>query len=168
LAALVGGDPHKTLDSSCGSEGPLTVAFIDEDWCIGCTLCIKACPVDCIIGTHKQMHTVIEAQCTGCELCIPVCPVDCISLEVVTPGRTGWDAWTPEQAQSAKQRYLDRNTRRERAQQQHAEQLQAKAEHKLAHLDTLTRHDGQAEELARKRSVIEAALARARAQRAGQ
>lgn len=57
------------------------VAFIDESRCIGCTLCIQACPVDAIVGAHQQMHTVIEAECTGCELCIAPCPVDCITLE---------------------------------------------------------------------------------------
>lgn len=56
------------------------VAWIDEDKCIGCVLCIKACPVDAIIGATKQMHTVISSECTGCDLCVPVCPVDCIEM----------------------------------------------------------------------------------------
>jgi electron transport complex protein RnfB len=154
------------LDETCGIEGPLTVAVIDEAWCIGCTLCIKACPVDCIVGTHKQMHTVIEAQCTGCELCLPACPVDCISLEVVTPGRTGWQAWTEAQAAEARTRYLDRNQRRSSASVRHAEQLDLKARHKLEHLDTLTLRTEVPGENERKRSVIEAALARSRSQRA--
>jgi Na+-translocating ferredoxin:NAD+ oxidoreductase subunit B len=93
------------LSPSYGVEGPRSVAFIDEDWCIGCTLCIKVCPTDAIIGTHKTMHTVQEVFCTGCELCLPVCPVDCIVLENVTPGRTGWDAWSPALAQQARDRY---------------------------------------------------------------
>lgn len=164
IAALTG-QPASPLDESCGIEGPLTVAVIDEAWCIGCTLCIKACPVDCIIGTHKQMHTVIESQCTGCELCIPVCPVDCISLEVVTPERTGWAAWTPAQAEEARQRYLARNTRRQQASERHAAQLEDKARHKLEHLDTLTRNTEVPGEIDRKRAVIEAALARAKARR---
>ncbi len=87
-----------------GYEQERTVAYIDEDWCIGCTLCIKACPVDAIIGSNKFMHTVIEARCTGCELCIPACPVDCIELEIATPGRTGWQAWTATDAELALER----------------------------------------------------------------
>jgi electron transport complex protein RnfB len=153
LAALMG-RPALPLDADCGVEGPLTVAIIDETWCIGCTLCIKACPVDCIVGTHKQMHTVIEAHCTGCELCLPVCPVDCISLEVVTPGQTGGQAWTPAQAAAARMRYLDRNDRRERAGERHA-----------GHLDSLTVSPEASEETSRKRSIIEATLARAKANR---
>ncbi len=163
LAALTG-LPAVPLDASCGAEGPRTVVWIDETWCIGCTLCIKACPVDCIIGTNKRMHTVIEADCTGCELCIPACPVDCIRTEVITPGQSGWAAWSEAQATLARQQYQDRNQRRARAATEHAERLKAKAEHKLAHLDTLTKANDSAE-LPRKRAVIEAALARARAAR---
>src|SRR5690606_16433089 len=77
LAALTG-QPVLPLDAACGSEGPRAVAVIDEDWCIGCTLCIKACPTDAILGLNKRMHTVIADHCTGCELCVPACPVDCI------------------------------------------------------------------------------------------
>lgn len=58
-----------------------TVAFIEEDACIGCTKCIQACPVDAIVGASRYMHTVIAADCTGCELCIPPCPVDCIIMQ---------------------------------------------------------------------------------------
>jgi electron transport complex protein RnfB len=141
LAALTG-QAVLPLDETCGVEGPLTVAVIDETWCIGCTLCLKACPVDCIVGAHKQMHTVVESHCTGCELCLPACPVDCISLEVVTPGRTGWQAWAPTQAADARERYLARNARNTEAQP---------AEPPA--------------EATRKRSVIEDVLARARAQR---
>ena len=164
LAALTG-RPVQPLDPECGIDGPLTVAVIDEAWCIGCTLCIKACPVDCISGTNKHMHTVIEADCTGCELCLPACPVDCISLEVVTPGRSGWQAWTPEQAGAARQRYQERNARRQRAASQQADRLEHKARHKLEHLADLTRDTEVPGEIDRKRAVIEAAMARARLQR---
>jgi electron transport complex protein RnfB len=83
------GQPAGAIDPQFGTEGPRAMAVIDEAWCIGCTLCLDACPTDAILGIHKRMHTVIEAHCTGCELCIPVCPVDCISLEVATPGKSG-------------------------------------------------------------------------------
>ena len=84
LAALLG-VPARPVDRSCGEPGPRTVALIDEAHCIGCTLCIQACPVDAIAGAAKLMHTVIAAQCTGCELCLPPCPVDCIALVARVP-----------------------------------------------------------------------------------
>ena len=74
------------LNPENGEERPPTVALIDEAACIGCTLCIQACPVDAIIGAGKQMHTVIESECTGCELCLEPCPVDCI--EMIRPATT--------------------------------------------------------------------------------
>lgn len=101
LAAITG-QPVLPLNPANGQETPRAVAFIDEAWCIGCTLCIKACPVDAIVGSNKLMHTVIEPYCTGCELCIPVCPVDCIVLENVTADATGWDAWSDGLALRAK------------------------------------------------------------------
>ena len=161
LAQLTG-RPLKPLNPEHGIDGPLTVAVIDENCCIGCTLCIKACPTDAIIGTHKRMHTVIEPWCTGCELCIPVCPVDCISLDIVSGDKTAWDEWTPEQAQTAKTRYEARKRRLQREAVEHEERLVAKAETKLADLDTHTKTDSSAE-TDRKRAIIEAALAKARA-----
>jgi electron transport complex protein RnfB len=103
--ARITGQPTQALDPQFGIEGPRALAVIDEAWCIGCTLCLAVCPTDAIVGINKQMHTVIEPHCTGCELCIPVCPVDCISLEVATPGRSGWQAWSPAQADAARERY---------------------------------------------------------------
>lgn len=99
------GQAALALNPENGIEGPRSVAFIDENWCIGCTLCIDACPTDAIIGSNKLMHTVIEPHCTGCELCIPVCPVDCIELENVTGISTGWVAWSLEAANQALKRY---------------------------------------------------------------
>ena len=113
LSALTG-KPIRALNPEFGNETPRSVVFIDEAWCIGCTLCIAACPTDAIVGSNKRMHTVLEAYCTGCELCLPVCPVDCIQLENATGSRTGWAAWSAEQADEARQRYAARTLRLER------------------------------------------------------
>ena len=66
------------------------MAFIDESLCIGCTLCIQACPVDAIVGAAKQMHTVVAPLCTGCELCVSPCPVDCIAMVPVAETVETW------------------------------------------------------------------------------
>jgi len=79
LADLLGLEA-KPLNQEMGQEKPKRVAVIDESKCIGCTLCIQACPVDAILGAAKFMHTVIQSECTGCDLCLPPCPVDCISM----------------------------------------------------------------------------------------
>ena len=163
LAALTA-RPALPLDPARGVEGPRHVAWIDEAWCIGCTLCLKACPVESIVGTNKRMHTVIEAQCTGCELCLPACPVDCIALENVSGTRTGWQAWSPQRARQARERHDFIRARRQRDAHEHTQMILAKAEYKLAHLTEVT-HNAVGPELARKRAVIEAALARARARR---
>jgi electron transport complex protein RnfB len=156
--------PPIPLDPDLGVEGPRTVAVIDEAWCIGCTLCLDACPTDAILGGNKRMHTVIEPYCTGCELCVPVCPVDCIALENASGERTGWDAWSQAQAGEALQRYEARQARKLREATEHEERMEQKARAKLADLPALT-HGAEGAELARKKAVIEAALARARAKR---
>lgn len=163
LAALTGLLP-KPLNPDNGLEGPRTVVFIDEAWCIGCTLCIKACPVDAIVGANKLMHTVIESHCTGCALCLPVCPVDCIEVETVSGSATGWAAWSQEQATEARQRYEFHKLKGEREVLENAQRLEAKAELKLSDLATHSQHTDPVV-LERKRAVIEAALARARAKR---
>lgn len=82
LANLLGVEA-KDLNPDNGIEEATTVAIIDETTCIGCTLCIQACPVDAILGAAKQMHTVIQSECTGCDLCLEPCPVDCIDMVVL-------------------------------------------------------------------------------------
>jgi electron transport complex protein RnfB len=93
------------LDPAHGAAESLHVARVDEARCIGCTLCIQACPVDAIVGAARQMHTVLTALCTGCELCVPPCPVDCIDM--LPAGR----AWSAEDARAARARYAARNAR---------------------------------------------------------
>lgn len=149
------------LDPHYGAEAPRTVAYIDENWCIGCTLCITACPTDAIFGSNKRMHTVIEADCTGCELCLPVCPVDCILLENVSGEATGWNAWSPELAQNARTRYAFRSTRRKREEAENEKRLEDKARMKLADLPAHSQHTDPTI-LDKKRAIIEAALERAR------
>jgi electron transport complex protein RnfB len=161
LAAITH-QPALALDPAFGVEGPRSVMFIDEDWCIGCTLCIKACPTDAIIGANKRMHTIIEQHCTGCELCLPVCPVDCIKVENVSIVATGWAAWSPAQAASARKRYEFSSSRRKRHEAEHAISLEEKAKAKLSDLGQHSQHT-EPSVLDKKRAVIEAALARSRA-----
>ena len=162
--ASITGHAVIALNPVNGIEGPRKLAIIDEAWCIGCTLCIKACPVDCIIGAAKVMHTVIEPLCTGCELCIPVCPVDCISLADATPGRSGWAAWSDGLANEARERYVAHNARSERERRENDERLAAKASAKLADLAKASTITDPAA-LERKRAVVEAAMKRARERR---
>ncbi|HEU0187544.1 MAG TPA: electron transport complex subunit RsxB [Gallionellaceae bacterium] len=79
LADLLGVE-FKPFGEDTAAPKPKSVAFIDENTCIGCTLCLQACPVDAIVGAAKQMHTIVASECTGCELCVAPCPVDCISM----------------------------------------------------------------------------------------
>ncbi|HEX2519455.1 MAG TPA: electron transport complex subunit RsxB [Castellaniella sp.] len=143
--------PEHPLDSECGSYRPFRVALIDEEHCIGCTLCIQACPVDAILGANQCMHTIIEADCTGCELCVAPCPVDCITM--VPTER----AWTREDADQARIRYHARN---DRLHARHAESA-SPAARTLANKPTLAAPtDPHA-----KQDRIAQALARARARR---
>jgi Na+-translocating ferredoxin:NAD+ oxidoreductase subunit B len=113
VAALLG-KPVIPLNPVNGVERPRPLAVIDEQLCIGCTLCMQACPVDAIVGAPKQMHTVLSALCTGCDLCVPPCPVDCIAMVPVTGEHTGWDAWTQTQADDARARHDARLARQRR------------------------------------------------------
>jgi electron transport complex protein RnfB len=159
LAALLH-RPPLPLNPANGLEKPLAVALIDETLCIGCTLCIQACPVDCIVGAPTRMHTVIASQCTGCDLCIPPCPMDCIAMLPPHPARE----WTRTDADAARRRHAERNARKATEAARTERRLADKAVAKLAELDA--RDDLTAAQVARKKSVVEAALARARARRA--
>ena len=150
LAAITG-LPELPLNSANGLEAPRSVAVIDESWCIGCTLCLPVCPTDAILGSNKMMHTVIDAACTGCELCIAACPVDCISLENVTAELTGWQAWSQAQADQALDRYIFHSSSRPNP---------------LTKVPNTSIKPAQTSTMeTKKQAVIEAALARSRAQR---
>ncbi|MCQ9616905.1 RnfABCDGE type electron transport complex subunit B [Paenalcaligenes niemegkensis] len=151
LAKLTG-QAAIALNKDCGEFKPQTVAVIDEAHCIGCTLCIQACPVDAIVGANKLMHTVIADQCSGCDLCIAPCPVDCIVMVESDP-------WTDAQAEKAR---LNFERRQERLANRHGEDnllanrvLANKPEVALA-----------ADEPERRKASIADALARARERRA--
>jgi len=145
LAALLG-VPFKPLDPAYGVCRSPAVAVIDEALCIGCTLCIQACPVDAIVGAAKVTHTVIAAHCTGCELCVAPCPVDCIHM-----AETG-EVLTREQRRSiaaqARRRFHARNERLQREREERAARLAASRE-SMAEV--------------KKRATIQKAIARAQA-----
>ena len=165
LAAITG-RPALPLNPENGAEGPRSVAVIDENWCIGCTLCIQVCPTDAILGSNKMMHAVIEPFCTGCELCIPVCPVDCISLENVTDARSGWAAWSRQDADTARERYEIHSYRGLKTGASSIKMPSNKAKKLTSHAaDVLARPDHEPAVADKKRAMIEAALARARAAR---
>ena len=116
LSTLTGQALH-TLDPDVGAYQAKTLAFIIEAQCIGCVLCIKACPVDAIVGANKQMHTVIADHCTGCELCLPVCPTDCIEMRPLDKsllGQSDWPGYTAPDITHSKQRFGRRQARLER------------------------------------------------------
>lgn len=155
LANLLG-QPIIALNPANGQERPRPLARIDEARCIGCTLCIQACPVDAILGAAKQMHVVLPQLCTGCDLCVAPCPVDCIDMITVTSGKTGWDAWSQAQADDARARHDFRTERLHQEREAHDARLAAKT------LAALTTTD-QAER-ARKQAIIAAAIERTKQQ----
>ncbi len=165
IAALLG-QPVIPLNPANGTERERPLAVIDESACIGCTLCIQACPVDAIVGAAKQMHTVLSALCTGCDLCVPPCPVDCISMVPVTPGRSGWEAWSQADADAARARHDARARRLQRDKEENDARLAAKAVAKLKEVDASTPvSDAERIEKERKRAIIQAAMERARLQK---
>ncbi len=121
--------PESPLDPVFGKETPRGIAWIDEQWCIGCTLCIPECPTDAIIGSNKQMHTIIEDECTGCEKCLAVCPVDCIHMENASGAASGWSAWSDKLASHARHRY-EQKTQRSAMSKTQATMTEGKTAHK--------------------------------------
>jgi len=152
LAALLD-RPEQPLDGACGEHGPLTVAVIDEAHCIGCTLCIQACPVDAIVGAAKRMHTVVADLCTGCDLCVAPCPVDCIVM--VLAG----SEWTPVRAAAARTRHRQRQRRLAR---RHPEAASPAGRRTLSNKAPVAAARLGADD---KKKAIADALARARARR---
>lgn len=156
--------PVLALDTTCGEHLPLQVAVIDEQFCIGCTLCIQACPVDAIIGANKFMHTVIASDCTGCDLCVAPCPVDCIAMVTVEPTRL----WTMVDATRARIRF---ENRQKRIAEMTATNIRSEAiadteaSKTSAPLSASAATPNPASEITDKQAVIAQALARARARR---
>jgi electron transport complex protein RnfB len=155
ITALAGllARPELPLNPDCGEHGSLMVAVIDEPHCIGCTLCIQACPVDAIVGANKLMHTVLPDRCTGCDLCVAPCPVDCISM--VPAGR----AWTSADADAARRHHRQRQ---HRLASLHPESSSLAARTLANKAPVSAAADSSA---ADRKAVIAAALARARARR---
>lgn len=149
LAALLDRRPLP-LDPECGIEQARSVAVVDEGWCIGCRLCIEACPVDAIVGAPKRMHTVIESECTGCELCLPPCPVDCIRMVPARSGPASAAEWLQTRAESARRRYAFRKRRLPREAGRQARR----------------RRVNRPPPLSQRKADIEAAIARVRSRRA--
>ena len=152
LADLLGVRPIP-LNTAHGAPKPKAVALVDEQVCIGCALCILACPVDAIVGAAKQMHTVIAEECTGCELCIAPCPVDSISMIPVSKQTSGAER-EKKTTDRARARYQFRLKRleREREKQERTEKFSQKATRTVI---AVPASDGPG------KAVIQAALARA-------
>jgi H+/Na+-translocating ferredoxin:NAD+ oxidoreductase subunit B len=151
LAALLG-RAAKPLNPANGLERPRRVAIIDEARCIGCTLCIQACPVDAIVGAAKLMHTVVTELCSGCDLCLPPCPVDCIDM---VPAQGDDAVWDEARGNAARERFERRAARLARETRERAARLGERA--------LEAKEDPGAE---KKRAIIQAAVERARARRA--
>lgn len=157
--------PVLELDVSRGSA-PAQIAYIREAECIGCTKCIKACPVDAIVGAAKLMHTVIIDECTGCDLCVAPCPVDCIEMRPLPLASVlpivGGLAASPEEQQA---RAAKRNHARRRFEQRNA-RLHREEEQKLAERQARAHRTAQQQSEVTTLDPVQAALERVRAQKA--
>jgi len=155
----VTGRPIMPLNPINGVERPLHVAIIDESLCIGCTLCIQACPVDAIVGAARVMHSVVAEWCNGCDLCMAPCPMDCIAMVPLDPSRE----WSDSDACDSRARYRARLARLEIEREARETLLLDKARARLGEFDG--RGDLPASEAERKRAVVQAAIERARTRR---
>jgi electron transport complex protein RnfB len=138
---------------------PVPTALIDEAECIGCTLCIQACPFDAIVGAARRMHTVVESLCTGCRLCLPPCPVDCISIVAASPERV----WTRAEAIAAGAHVKSHKRRLELERLQRDARLASQA-HDDAQVD-IDLDDAAPKELDRIADIVARAVQRARKRR---
>lgn len=169
LAELLGKSPLP-LNPAYGLYQPRAVALVNEEACIGCTLCIQACPVDAIVGAIKQMHTVIAAECTGCELCVAPCPMDCISM--MPKERLGYSARnqldnTEDGSGRDDKAAADHMRKRNRYRLQRLEQEKREKEGRTAQKsEAVAVNNSSSAAENRKKAAIQAALTRARAARA--
>ena len=162
IAALLGIEP-KPLNTRHGHPKPRAIAMIDENRCIGCTFCIRACPVDAIVGAAKQMHTVITDECTGCELCVAPCPMDCISMIPITRKTENVDISSTEYKKRADRARMRYHSRRQRLEQKKL------LSQKITKVDHSFLPGGQEPlKTERKQAAVQAALKRAAAMRAQQ
>jgi Na+-translocating ferredoxin:NAD+ oxidoreductase subunit B len=161
--AKVLNQPILPLNDTHGIERVRRVAVINASQCIGCTLCIQACPTDAIIGSSKYLHAVLNDWCTGCDLCVNPCPVDCIEMleipELAAQQKTAWAGWSQNQANQAKNRFEQKIERKKSEQLKNTDRMTQKQAEKKAILAENTEEQQKA---AQKKAMIQAAIERAK------